>query len=245
MGEVRVPVAGAVAGPDPAGGGELPDLRPRPGAGPDPGAGLDQGGRGARSTRSSACSTRRPGRGDRRRPRTRSPRGGHDAPVPDRHVPDRVGHVVQHERQRGDRQPRRPRARASRCTPTTTSTRRSRPTTCSRPSIHLAATEAVSHDLIPALAHLCPHWTPRRAEFDGVVKAGRTHLMDATPVTLGQEFHGYGGAGAPGHRTAAVAPCPAWPSCRWAAPRSAPGINTPPRFAARVIERLRRRPGCR
>ena len=53
-------------------------------------------------------------------------------PVPDRRVPDRLGHVVQHERERGHRHARQPRARARRCTPTTTSTRRSRPTTCSR-----------------------------------------------------------------------------------------------------------------
>src|SRR3954465_15922776 len=58
-------------------------------------------------------------------------------------------------------------------------------------SIHLAATEAVTSDLLPALDHLMSTLDDKGAEFDSVVKAGRTHLMDATPVTLGQEFHGY------------------------------------------------------
>jgi fumarate hydratase class II len=58
-------------------------------------------------------------------------------------------------------------------------------------SIHLAATDAVSHDLLPALRHLRSTLTSKVDEFAGVVKAGRTHLMDATPVTLGQEFSGY------------------------------------------------------
>ena len=58
-------------------------------------------------------------------------------------------------------------------------------------SIHVAATEAVSRDLIPALDHLAAALEAKAAEFAGVVKSGRTHLMDATPVTLGQEFGGY------------------------------------------------------
>ncbi|MFX4294954.1 class II fumarate hydratase [Streptomyces bohaiensis] len=58
-------------------------------------------------------------------------------------------------------------------------------------SIHIAATAAVSRDLIPALEHLADALAGKGEEFAGVVKAGRTHLMDATPVTLGQEFGGY------------------------------------------------------
>ena len=68
----------------------------------------------------------------------------------------------------------------------------------------------------------------KEAEFADVVKAGRTHLMDAVPVTLGQEFSGYArqvelgpGAGAAGRRRAP-------PSCRWAARPPAPA-STPPR----------------
>ncbi|MDR1118314.1 MAG: class II fumarate hydratase, partial [Bifidobacteriaceae bacterium] len=58
-------------------------------------------------------------------------------------------------------------------------------------SAHLAATGAAQEDLIPALEELAAALGRKREEFKGVVKAGRTHLMDATPVTLGQEFSGY------------------------------------------------------
>ncbi len=53
-------------------------------------------------------------------------------------------------------------------------------------SIHVAATRAISRDLVPALDHLASAFETKSVEFDHVVKAGRTHLMDATPVTLGQ-----------------------------------------------------------
>ncbi|MEU7688979.1 MULTISPECIES: aspartate ammonia-lyase [Microbispora] len=58
-------------------------------------------------------------------------------------------------------------------------------------SIHVAATYAVVHELTPALEHLATALEEKATEFADVVKAGRTHLMDATPVTLGQEFGGY------------------------------------------------------
>src|SRR5687768_6694609 len=58
-------------------------------------------------------------------------------------------------------------------------------------SIHIAATAGVLRDLVPALEHLAGTLERKRDEFGSVVKAGRTHLMDATPVTLGQEFGGY------------------------------------------------------
>jgi fumarate hydratase class II len=58
-------------------------------------------------------------------------------------------------------------------------------------AIHVAATRAVVRDLRPALDHLAAALEAKSAEFAGVVKSGRTHLMDATPVTLGQEFAGY------------------------------------------------------
>ncbi|MCE7082120.1 class II fumarate hydratase [Streptomyces sp. ST2-7A] len=58
-------------------------------------------------------------------------------------------------------------------------------------SIHVAAVGAVLRELIPALEHLADTLARRAEEFTDVVKAGRTHLMDATPVTLGQEFAGY------------------------------------------------------
>ena len=61
-------------------------------------------------------------------------------------------------------------------------------------AIHVAAATAVVHDLVPALRHLAAAFRAKAAETAEVVKAGRTHLMDATPVTLGQEMGGYASA---------------------------------------------------
>lgn len=58
-------------------------------------------------------------------------------------------------------------------------------------SIHIAATAAVVHDLLPALDTLAGSLERKAEELADVVKSGRTHLMDATPVTMGQEFAGY------------------------------------------------------
>src|ERR671914_3150145 len=58
-------------------------------------------------------------------------------------------------------------------------------------AVHLAALEQLTHDLLPALDGLAESLARKGAEFDDVVKSGRTHLMDAVPVTLGQEFSGY------------------------------------------------------
>jgi fumarate hydratase class II len=58
-------------------------------------------------------------------------------------------------------------------------------------AVHLAALERVTHDLLPALDELASALERKSEQFADVVKAGRTHLMDAVPVTLGQEFAGY------------------------------------------------------
>src|SRR3954452_15872023 len=58
-------------------------------------------------------------------------------------------------------------------------------------SIHVAATEAATNNLLPALDHLAQALEAKAEEFKDCVKSGRTHLMDATPVMLGQEFGGY------------------------------------------------------
>jgi fumarate hydratase class II len=58
-------------------------------------------------------------------------------------------------------------------------------------SVHLAVTSALINDLLPALDHLARALEEKAQLWKSVVKAGRTHLMDATPVTLGQEFGGY------------------------------------------------------
>jgi fumarate hydratase class II len=58
-------------------------------------------------------------------------------------------------------------------------------------AIHVAASLAVTRDLLPSIATLAGSLEAKSREFSGLVKSGRTHLMDATPVTLGQEFGGY------------------------------------------------------
>jgi fumarate hydratase class II len=58
-------------------------------------------------------------------------------------------------------------------------------------SVHVAVTSALIHDLLPSLDHLAKAFEVKAELWKTVVKAGRTHLMDATPVTLGQEFGGY------------------------------------------------------
>ena len=61
-------------------------------------------------------------------------------------------------------------------------------------AIHVAAAREITVELIPALDHLAKALRKKQRAFKSVVKAGRTHLMDATPVTLGQEFGGYAAA---------------------------------------------------
>jgi fumarate hydratase class II len=58
-------------------------------------------------------------------------------------------------------------------------------------AVHLAALDEATHDLLPALDRLAVALEAKAHEFEDVVKSGRTHLMDAVPVTLGQEFAGY------------------------------------------------------
>src|SRR5215208_6505910 len=58
-------------------------------------------------------------------------------------------------------------------------------------AVHLAALDQLEHDLLPALEQLANSLGRKSQEFDDIVKSGRTHLMDAVPVTLGQEFSGY------------------------------------------------------
>ena len=58
-------------------------------------------------------------------------------------------------------------------------------------AVHLAALGEITNDLLPGLQGLAESLQAKSAEFEDVVKSGRTHLMDAVPVTLGQEFGGY------------------------------------------------------
>src|SRR3954451_5444513 len=109
-------------------------------------------------------------------------------------------------------------------------------------SLHLAATAAIVEDLVPALRHLSGALGDKADEFAAVVKSGRTHLMDATPVTLGQEFSGYAAQIRYGvERLQATLPRVAELPLGGTAVGT--GINTPPGFAALVIERLGRGTG--
>jgi fumarate hydratase class II len=104
-------------------------------------------------------------------------------------------------------------------------------------SIHIAASAAVLRDLIPALEHLAGSLEAKAAQFAGVVKAGRTHLMDATPVTLGQEFGGYAAQVRLGvERLQATLPRVAELPLGGTAVGT--GINSPPGFGGRVIARV-------
>ncbi len=58
-------------------------------------------------------------------------------------------------------------------------------------AMHIAAAEEISHRLLPAVSHMREALSAKSAEFSKIVKIGRTHLMDAVPLTLGQEFSGY------------------------------------------------------
>ncbi|HZY76690.1 MAG TPA: class II fumarate hydratase [Jatrophihabitantaceae bacterium] len=101
-------------------------------------------------------------------------------------------------------------------------------------AIHVAATKAVVNDLKPALAHLADALQAKADEFASVVKSGRTHLMDATPVTLGQEFAGYAAQVRYGiERLDAVLPRVAELPLGGTAVGT--GINAPAGFAAEVI----------
>ncbi|PVG81809.1 aspartate ammonia-lyase [Nocardioides gansuensis] len=104
-------------------------------------------------------------------------------------------------------------------------------------SIHVAATLAVVEDLLPALSVLEASLAAKAEDFADVVKSGRTHLMDATPVMLGQEFGGYA-ATARYARERLEAVLPRVRELPLGGTAVGTGINTPPGFAARVIELL-------
>ncbi|HLV56118.1 MAG TPA: class II fumarate hydratase [Actinotalea caeni] len=101
-------------------------------------------------------------------------------------------------------------------------------------SIHIAATEAVIRELLPGLETLAASLEAKRDEFADVVKAGRTHLMDATPVTLGQEFGGYAQQVRNGIARVQAA-LPRLAELPLGGTAVGTGINTPPGFPQRVI----------
>ncbi|MGA4940750.1 class II fumarate hydratase [Streptomyces cinereoruber] len=109
-------------------------------------------------------------------------------------------------------------------------------------SIHIAATGAVTRDLVPALEHLAASLERKSAEFAKVVKSGRTHLMDATPVTLGQEFGGYAAQVRYGIERLRAA-LPRLAELPLGGTAVGTGINTPAGFSAAVIAEVARTTG--
>jgi fumarate hydratase class II len=104
-------------------------------------------------------------------------------------------------------------------------------------SIHVAATAATSRELVPALEHLAGALQAKAEEFADVVKSGRTHLMDATPVMLGQELGGYAATLAyAAERLDGV--LPRVRELPLGGTAVGTGINAPADFAARTIARL-------
>jgi fumarate hydratase, class II len=104
-------------------------------------------------------------------------------------------------------------------------------------AVHLAALDELVNDLLPALSRLGDSLAAKANEFDDVVKSGRTHWMDAVPVTLGQEFAGYAaqvrqGAARIESTLERVGQIPLGGTA------VGTGLNTHPDFAARVRDRL-------
>jgi fumarate hydratase, class II len=104
-------------------------------------------------------------------------------------------------------------------------------------AIHLASVRMIVSSLLPALSHLGDALDAKAAEFRDVVKSGRTHLMDATPVMLGQEFGGYAAAVRHGLQRARDV-LPDTGELPLGGTAVGTGLNAPPGFARGVIDRL-------
>ncbi len=104
-------------------------------------------------------------------------------------------------------------------------------------AVHLAALDRLVNDLLPALDRLAGSLARKAEEFDDVVKSGRTHLMDAVPVTLGQEFAGYAAQVRQGaDRVRDV--LPRLGQIPLGGTATGTGLNTHPEFAPRVRDLL-------
>jgi fumarate hydratase class II len=106
-------------------------------------------------------------------------------------------------------------------------------------AIHVAARLAIREELLPALDGLASALEKKATAFDGIVKSGRTHLMDATPVRLGQEFGGYAHQVRRGMERVGRA-AEELEELALGGTATGTGINTHPRFASLTIERISR-----
>jgi fumarate hydratase, class II len=104
-------------------------------------------------------------------------------------------------------------------------------------AVHLAALDEITNDLLPALDRLAESLAAKAREFDDVVKSGRTHWMDAVPVTLGQEFGGYAAQVREGAARVRDA-LPRLGKVPLGGTATGTGLNTHPEFASRVRARL-------
>jgi fumarate hydratase class II len=104
-------------------------------------------------------------------------------------------------------------------------------------AVHLAALDEATNTLLPALERLERAFAAKAEAFKDIVKAGRTHLMDAVPVTLGQEFAGYAAQVRLGRRRVENA-LPQVAQIPLGGTATGTGLNTHPEFAAKVRERL-------
>jgi fumarate hydratase class II len=100
-------------------------------------------------------------------------------------------------------------------------------------AVHLAALDTATHHLLPALAALEAALSQKAVEFHDIVKSGRTHLMDAVPVTLGQEFSGYAAQVRLAQRRIANT-LPQVAQIPLGGTATGTGLNTHPAFAERV-----------
>jgi fumarate hydratase class II len=109
-------------------------------------------------------------------------------------------------------------------------------------AVHLAALEQATHALLPALSGLEAALSAKSESFREIVKSGRTHLMDAVPVTLGQEFGGYAAQIRLGRARVETA-LPHVAQIPLGGTATGTGLNTHPAFAAKVRERLKAQTG--
>ena len=104
-------------------------------------------------------------------------------------------------------------------------------------AIHVAARIAIEHELVPAMEHMRAALADKAEAFDGILKSGRTHLMDATPVRLGQEFAGYAAQVGKGIQRAQAASAEL-EELALGGTATGTGINTHPEFSAKTIARI-------
>ncbi len=106
-------------------------------------------------------------------------------------------------------------------------------------AMHIAAAQEMAHRLLPALAHLQRALDKKTREFAGIVKIGRTHTQDATPLTLGQEFSGYAAQVKSGIARVRIALAALYPLAQGGTAVGT-GLNAKPQFARLIARRIAR-----